>query len=291
MKPVLMRHVGTISESFKAWKNGNPYAHNPFHYHPEFEITHITNGKGILILGDKAIPYSENELIIIAPNIPHEWRSSSNETPDYYTQSISIHFYKYFIGKSFYEMPEAVYIKQLIEQSEIAIRILGEDTKKAIREKMSSLLTEKGMERIVLLMNILEAISTTSDIEVIYGGGILSSRTEEQNSRINKVFRYVIDNFKSNISISDAAKEANLTSTSFCRFFKQRTQKSFVQYVNEIRVEYACKLLIDGKDTINQIAHKSGFENISNFNTQFKKIVKLTPREFIKSTSRSPISN
>ena len=290
MKPVLMRHVGTISESFKSWKNANPYLHNPFHYHPEIEITHIIRGKGVLIIGDKAIPYRDDELILIAPNIPHEWRSESNESPDYYTQSVSIHFEKYFTGKAFYDMPEMIYIKQLIEQSEISIRVMNEAKKGTIKEYLYALLTAKEVDRITLLLKLLDNISTCNEIEVIYGGGALKSRSEEQNSRINKVFRYVIDNFKNTITISDAAKEANLTNTSFCRFFKQRTRKSFVQYVNEIRVEYACKLLMERVDTINQIAHKSGFENISNFNTQFKKILHQTPREFSRSTSKSVVN-
>ncbi|MFN5423320.1 MAG: AraC family transcriptional regulator [bacterium] len=290
MKPVLMRHVGAISESFKTWKNANPYVHNPFHYHPEIEITHIINGKGVLVIGDKAIPYNKDELILIAPNIPHEWRSERNEIPDNHTQSISIHFEKYFTGKLFYEIPETIYIKQLIEQAEVSIRIIDKKVKNTIKEYMRLLLDAKGIDRISLLLKILNSISTCNTIEVIYGGGALKSRTEEQNSRINKVFRYVIDNFKHTITIDDAAKEANLTNTSFCRFFKQRTRKSFIQYVNEVRVEYACKLLIGGVDTINQVAHKSGFENISNFNTQFKKIVHKTPREFIKLTSK-PLVN
>jgi|694.fasta_scaffold50240_4 AraC-like DNA-binding protein len=290
MKPVLMRHVGTISESFKSWKNANPYLHNPFHYHPEIEITHIIRGKGVLIIGDKAIPYRDDELILIAPNIPHEWRSESNESPDYDTQSVSIHFEKYFTGRAFYDIPEMIYIQQLIEQSEISIRVMDTAKKSTIKAYLHELLIAKEVDRITILLKILDNISTCNEIEVIYGGGALKSRSEEQNSRINKVFRYVIDNFKNTITISDAAKEANLTNTSFCRFFKQRTRKSFVQYVNEIRVEYACKLLMEGVDTINQIAHKSGFENISNFNTQFKKILQQTPREFSKSTSKSAVN-
>ncbi|MBZ5856437.1 AraC family transcriptional regulator [Flavihumibacter profundi] len=285
MKPVLMRHVGAISESFKAWKNGSPYVHNPFHYHPEIEITFIIKGSGTLIVGDKIIPYGDNELILIGPNVPHEWKSDITDIPDNYTQSISVHFLKNFCGEDFYGIPEAVFIKQLLDQSEKCYRVTDTKLKKLTRESLQKLLEAKGIDRVNILLSILNQIATTAGIEILSGVGLSHKNAEEQNSRINKINRYVMDNFRHQVSINEAAKAANLTSTSFCRFFRQRTHKSFIQYVNEIRIEYACKLLMEGNDSISQIAHESGFENISHFNTQFKKIVHITPTQFIKLTS------
>jgi len=98
---------------------------------------------------------------------------------------------------------------------------------------------------------------------------------------MNHIYKYVMDNFREQISVEDIANMVHMTTTSFCRFFKQRTNKPFIQYVNEIRVGYACKLLLEEKYNISQIAYESGFENLSNFNKQFKKIKNLTPRQFI----------
>ena len=282
MKPVLMRHVDSVSESFKAWKNASPYVHNPFHYHPEIEITFIIKGKGLFILGDQVIPYNDGELILIGPNIPHEWRSELRDSPDYYTQSISVHFVKNFPGVDLYEIPEAVFIKQLLAQSERCIRVTDTTVKKIIEESLLCLTESKGIERVNRLLQILNSISTTAEIEILSNEGFMDSTDKEQNSRINLVFRYVIDNFKNQITITEAAKLVHLTNTSFCRFFKQRTHKSFVQYVNEIRISYACKLLMQGNHSINRIASESGFDNISNFNTQFKKIKLITPSQFIE---------
>ena len=96
MKPVLMRHVETTTESFKAWKNANPYLHNPWHYHPELEITVIIKGSGVLFVGDKIINYGENELFLIGSNLTHEWRSDIKTPLDNYSQSIAVHFMKNF---------------------------------------------------------------------------------------------------------------------------------------------------------------------------------------------------
>lgn len=282
-----MRHVEAVSESFKAWKNANPYVHNPFHYHPEIEITFIIKGKGSLILGDQVIPYTSGELILIGPNIPHEWRSESKEIPDYFTQSMSVHFLKNFSGRDIYEIPEAVFIKQLLEQSKRCIRVIDPGVKKTIKESLLCLIESKGMERINRLLMILNSISTTAGIEILSDEGLMNTTEEEQKNRISQVFRYVIDNYKDQLSITEVAKLVNLTNTSFCRFFKQRTHKPFVQYVNEIRISYACKLLIEGSYPINRIASESGFENISNFNTQFKKIKNITPRQFIESVKKN----
>lgn len=286
MKPVLMRHVEAVSESFKAWKNTSPYVHNPFHYHPEIEITCIIKGKGSFILGDQVIPYNDGELILIGPNIPHEFRSEVIEIPDYSTQSISVHFVKNFLGLGLFEIPEAVFIKQLLEQSERCIRVTDNSVKEIIQQSLLNLAESKGIERVNWLLQILNAISTTEKIEILSNDGLMDTTGEGQNSRINRVFRYVIDNFKNQISISEAAKLVNFTNTSFCRFFKQRTHKSFVQYVNEIRIAYACKLLVEGNHSINRIASESGFDNISNFNTQFKKIKLITPSQFIETVKK-----
>jgi AraC-like DNA-binding protein len=286
MKPVLMRHVEAVSESFKAWKNASPYVHNPFHYHPEIEITCIVKGKGSFILGDQVIPYSDGELILIGPNIPHEFRSEAIEIPDYFTQSISVHFVKNFLGLGLFEIPEAVFIKQLLEQSERCIRVTDISVKEIIQQGLLKLTESKGIERVSWLLQILNTVSTTAQIEILSDDGLMDTTGEGQNSRINLVFRYVIDNFKSQISITEAAKLVNFTNTSFCRFFKQRTHKSFVQYVNEIRIAHACKLLVEGNYSINRIASESGFDNISNFNTQFKKIKLITPSQFIETVKK-----
>jgi AraC-like DNA-binding protein len=286
MKPVLMRHVEAVSESFKAWKNKSPYVHNPFHYHPEIEITCIVKGKGSFILGDQVIPYNDGELILIGPNIPHEFRSEAIEIPDYSTQSISVHFVKNFLGLGLFEIPEAVFIKQLLEQSERCILVTDISVKEIIQQGLLNLTESKGIERVSWLLQILNTVSTTAQIEILSDDGLMDTTGEGKNSRINRVFRYVIDNFKSQISITEAAKLVNFTNTSFCRFFKQRTHKSFVQYVNEIRIAHACKLLVEGNYSINRIASESGFDNISNFNTQFKKIKLITPSQFIETVKK-----
>jgi len=281
MNPVLMRHMEPTNESFKAWKNGNPYLHNPWHYHPEVEITFITRGEGILFIGDGIMNYKQNELIMIGTNLPHEWRSDINQPIDYYSECIAVHFNKQFPGEDFYKIPEATPINNLYDLSLRGIRVNEEATKTFVKEKLLKLIETTGIVRINILFSILNNIAYCPDVELLSSSGFFSSVNESQTYRMNLIYKYVINNFKNQVSIDSVAQQVNMTATSFCRFFKKRTTKSFIQYINEIRVGYACKLLLEENQSISEIAYESGFENISNFNKQFKKIKNITPSQFI----------
>jgi AraC-like DNA-binding protein len=224
---------------------------------------------------------------MIGANLPHEWRSDINETKDYYSECIAVHFNRNFPGEAFYNIPEAMPINYLFDLSQRGIKVREEAAKAYIKEKLLLLIDTKGIERISILFSILNRISICSDIEQLSSVGFFNSISERQNDRINQIYKYVINNFKNEISVDAVAKYVNMTTTSFCRFFKSRTSKSFIRYINEVRVGYACKLLLEENYTISEIAYESGFENISNFNKQFKKIKNITPSQFIMLISKN----
>lgn len=281
MKPVLMRHIETTTQSFKAWKNESPYIHNPWHYHPELEITAILKGKGVLFIGDRIMNYGENELFLIGPNLPHEWRSDFKKDTDFYSQSVAVHFKKNFPGVDFDQLSEAGLINKLIIQSVRGIKIKEPSIINFVKDKLNLLIETEGIERISLLFTILDSIAASPSLEPLCSPGFVQSFGAGENHKIIEVYKYMIANFKNHISLEEVADKLNMTTSSFSRFFKKRTNKSFVQYLNEIRVGYSCKLLIEKDYNISEVAYESGFENISHFNKQFKKIINLTPKQFI----------
>lgn len=292
MKPILMRHVEAQNESFKAWKNGDPYIHNPWHFHPEYEIAYIHRGRGTLFVGDTMVDYGENEIILLGPNLPHEWRSQIKQEPDLYSESISAHFKHNFIGDSFYGQTEVTRLKDFLEKAKSGIKITDLETKTYIKEKLLILPETKGLKRIIKLLQILDKISESQGLNYLCKNRIpYTINYNSQDYRINKVNEFIMKNFQESIKVEDAAKQVNMTRTSFCRYFKQRTNKTFIHYLNEIRVGYACKLLLEEEMTIAQIAFESGFGNISNFNKQFKNIKNTTPTcyadEFFKNNKAS----
>jgi AraC-like DNA-binding protein/quercetin dioxygenase-like cupin family protein len=281
MKPILMRHVEPRNESFKAWVNADPYLHNPWHYHPECEINMSDRGQGLLFIGDKVTSYDKDDVILIGPNLPHEWRSSNKETPDFHTRSMAIHFAMDFPGKDFYLLPEAQVIYQLLLQSKRGIKINDGETQQKVKGKMQTILNTEGIERINMLFSILDIIAASPNLEILASQSFVDSLDESQDQRMLKIYKYVMTHFKEQISVEQLAAEVNMTATSFCRFFKKRTNKSFMQYVTEIRIGYACKLLYTQSYNISEVAYESGFENISNFNKQFLKVKKQTPSQLL----------
>ncbi|MEO6949346.1 MAG: AraC family transcriptional regulator [Ginsengibacter sp.] len=277
-----MRHIETTTESFKAWTNMNPYLHNPWHYHPECELTIIDEGRGMLFVGDTVTTYNKNDLILIGPNLPHEYRSRHiKDTPDYLSKSTSVHFRNDFPGNDFYKIPEAKIISEILEKSKRGLKFSDPVVQKEVKMKMDEILHAKGIERINILFLILEIIANSSEHQYLSSQNFIDSLDEGQDPKMNLIYKYIMANFKEQISIDQLASEINMTKTSFCRFFKKRTKKSFVQYVNEIRIGYACKLLYTENYNISEAAYNSGFENISNFNKQFLKIKKQTPSQTI----------
>lgn len=290
MKPLLMRHSEPLNESFKIWRNGNPYRHNPWHYHPECEITYIYKGKGLLFIGDKMVDYGKDELILIGPNLPHEFRSDVTETPDLHSRSVSIHFNQYFLGEYFYRLPEMALIADLLAKSTQGIRINDNSIKNQLKKVFNKLLEAEGAPKIYKILEILHIISQCPKLTYLSSNSFVDSIDQSQDHRINQVYAFVMKNFTKAIAVEEMARLINMTPTSFCRFFRDRTHKQFVQYLTEVRIGYACKLLLEGEFSISQVAYTSGFGNLSHFNKQFKNIKQMTPTQFIGIANTSPAS-
>lgn len=281
IKPLLMRHTETLTESFKSWRNTSPYIHNPWHYHPEIEITLILKGHGVLFIGDKIEKYSGGDLFLIGSNLPHEFRSDLRKENDFYSDSIALHFKNKFPGLNFQELFEAEEINGLLNKSVNGIKFRDNSLISLVSENLLCLEKLEGIERISLLISILNAMSTTTNIEMLSSPGFFNSFNYDQSHKINEAYKFIIANFKESISQKTLANKLNMTTSSFSRFFRTRANKSFINFLNEVRVGYSCKLLLEDDLNISEVAYESGFQNISYFNKQFKKITKLTPTEFI----------
>lgn len=287
MKPLLMRHTEPINESFKLWKNGTPYVHNPWHYHPECELTYVLRGYGSLFIGDEVTNYSDGELVIIGPNLPHEFRSSIKESPDNYSESLSVHFDLHFLGKQFYGLAEAKILNDFLFLAARGIAVHDKAIKKSLRGVLEKLFVAKGLPKICLILELFHLLTQSRQNRVFSSRSFAGSIEKTDDNRINEIYQYVMKNFVKPVTIQEAASLINMTSTSFCRFFKDRTHKSFIQYVTEVRVGYACRLLLAGEMPIAQIAYSSGFNNLSHFNKQFKLLKNQTPTQFIENYTRA----
>lgn len=259
-------------------ERNDQYFRSPFHYHPEIELVYIAEGSGKRIIGDKIESFSKGEVVLIGSNVPHVWMTDENPIRSN-PRSIVAYFNRDIFGKAFYELKEAENITRLLEAASRGLLITGEQ-RATVAERMEHLLNKEGFERIIYLLEILHAITLSKDISFINSKSYSGCSQKTESDRLATVFKYVSTNFSKNIGLKDVAAVSNLTPQSFCRFFKNRVNKHFVDYLHEVRISHACRCLLETDQSIAEVAYNSGFNTVPNFNKQFKLITGLCPTEY-----------
>ena len=285
LKPILEK-LTTLepSYSFVLQKDSYPYYPTPWHYHPEYELVLVVKSKGQRIVGDSIEQFEDGDLVFMGPNLPHVF----NNGPEYYdsnseliAEAIVIHFKEDFVGRGFFELPEMTGVKKLLHDSRWGLKILGE-TRRKIASGMHEMLDQSPSQRLLSLLQLLEGLSVSKEYRMLASLGYLQAGQQLDANRMNKVYDYIMSRFRNPISLLEVAQVANLSPQSFCRFFKARTRKTFSQFLNEVRIGYACKLMAEEHLNIGDICYESGYNNLSNFNRQFKRIVDMPPKEYRK---------
>lgn len=256
----------------------------PFHSHPELELVYVKESFGKRIVGNSVAQFVPGDMVFLGSDIPHVWLNDEIYYQGIGTlkaKAIVVYFNKDIFGPTFYEQKETKKITNLFSQAEKGLFISGKTNEK-IAKKLEKLITKQNFEIIVGLFEILSILSESDEIDFINNEAYSPINTQSKNDRISDVFEYVKVNYKEEISLILIAKIAHLTPTSFCRMFKLKTKKSFVEYLNEIRVSNACKLLIETEKGISEIAYECGYKTASNFNQLFKKLTGTTPKEYRK---------
>lgn len=275
MKPRIQKLPLSEHSSFVIGKFITPYFETPWHYHDEYELVLITQGTGKLFVGNHVSDYEEGRLTFLGPSLPHFFRK---EDADTIGESLVIHFKEDFLGNQFNLIPEMQKIKLLFEKSRMGLHIYGE-TRQTVIEKMHAMLELQGIDRLICLLSVLSNLAATNEYELLSSPEV-SGHNGKDSDRLNNVFNYVMSNFKEEIQLEKVAEIANMSYSGFCRYFKNRTRKNFSLFVNEIRIGYACKRLMETETSVTNVCYESGFNNMTNFNEQFKKIVKCTPYQF-----------
>src|ERR1035437_8448935 len=199
------------------------------HFHPEVEILLVVQGRGTRFVGDSVEPFAQGDLVMIGPNVSHEWCSDKNSG---ISEAIYILFNTEIMGNDFWNLPESKIILKIIQQSERGIKLTGK-TRDEVEYIMRSIETSYGFTRIIMLMSILEMIAFNGEFQYLASPVVQNTINERDNERLNKVYKYVIDNIQHEINLGKAASIANLSTAAFCRYFRKRTNKTFIQFLNE----------------------------------------------------------
>jgi len=287
MRPQLLKVLKGPGHSFSIRQDLVPHVNNRWHYHKEVELIHFKKGDGTQFIGDNIRRFKAGDVVLVGPNLPHYWRfddSYFEENPKVTADVRVAHFCEDFWGNGFLDLPENSAIKSVLEKAKMGLQITGK-TRQKVAEILEELLDAQGSQRIILLIQALVTISGCRQLETLASVGFKHDNMEAENNRINNIYDYTIRNFKRPIQLEEIAAIANISPNSFCRYFKSRTRKTYSQFLIEIRVGHACRLLIESGLSIKQLCYESGFNNFTSFHKYFKMLTGKSPliyqKEFI----------
>ncbi|GEO06096.1 AraC family transcriptional regulator [Adhaeribacter aerolatus] len=283
MKPFLLKVEVAPEQSFAVRQQVNPLFYNQWHYHEELELTYVQEGSGIRFVGDSIQNFQAGDLILLGSNLPHFWRGENQTAANASTecQAMVVQFNANFWGETFLDLPELSIIKELLGKARRGIHIRGE-TRQGVANLMQELAGTKGVNRIMALLQILQQIATSTDINFLSSDGFNIPLNDQDTRRIAKIHAFTLANFAQKIKLEEVAATVHLSPNAFCRYFKTHTRKTYSQFLLEIRIGHACKLLMEDRLSIGQICLESGFGNFSNFNRYFKNITGLTPQGYAR---------
>lgn len=252
--------------------------YDKLHQHKEIQISFIVEGKGTLVVGDSINEYAKNDVFIIGSHIPHVFKSDlHNSTPSH---MISLFFTKESFGTDFFNLLELKALQSFFKRAKHGFKVSS--NLKKLKVLFFQLEKESKFNRFLILLHILK-ITAKSQGRSLSSFIYDKTYSDNEGERMRAIFEYTMNNYKEEITLNQISNVANMTKNAFCKYFKKRTNKTYIQFLNELRIEHACRIL-QAKDeqTITEIAEQVGFNNMSNFNRQFKALKSCNPSEFKK---------
>ncbi|MGE4585936.1 MAG: AraC family transcriptional regulator [Mangrovibacterium sp.] len=259
-----------------------PHFTFPWHFHPEYELVYVIKSFGKRFVADHAEDFKEGDLVLLGPNLPHFWKNNElfySGDPRYQVNAVVVHFPEDFLAHELESYSEFFRIGKLLKRAARGISFPSEVSAK-IGPQLRKLLKKKGLEQLLGFIRILDKLAGTE------GGRLLSSENyqpdflEWPSERMERVMHLINTGYREPISQETIARRIGMNSSAFSRYFREKTGKSFTNFVSEMRIGYACKLLQEGKLSVSQIGFESGFNNLSNFNRSFRKINSCTPTQY-----------
>ncbi|WPU96053.1 AraC family transcriptional regulator [Mucilaginibacter sabulilitoris] len=288
MKPLLLKVSSGPAHSFSVRHDVLPDINNRWHCHPELELIYFKKGSGTQFIGDSIKQFKAGDMVLVGSNLPHYWRFDDayfHHDENIKVEMIVVHFCENFWGDQFLQLPENKLIKVLLERSKRGLQISG-STKEKMAALLAAMLNTDGADRIIMLLTALNTLATSNPVNYLTSIGFKYDHNESENDRLNNIYEYSVRNFRKKIYLDEIAEIAGVSSNSFCRYFKSKTRKTYSQFIIEIKVGYACKLLIENKLNIKQLCYDSGFNNFSTFHKHFKQVTGKSPlmyqKEFTK---------
>lgn len=252
-----------------------------YHYHPEVELILLRRSRGVRIIGSIKENFGENELLLIGKNLPHAFFHEIYHDPirEHAPDAIVVQFNETFMGSDFLHLPEVKEINKLFLEARHGLSI-AHDAKQAIIPIMEKMPGMTAFDRMLSLLAILKLITKSSNRRLLINDQDQLVEELSLDERMYKVLKYTHEQFHQDIKIEEVANLAIMTKESFCRYFKKQTKKTYIEFLIEFRIAQACKMIRENKMSIKSIGFSCGFNSLSNFHHQFKKITKMSPLDY-----------
>ncbi len=269
------------NESFYVGTYKAKWFDRSWHYHSEYELLLITKGHGVRVIGNDNSPFEEGDLVLVGGNVPHAWFSDPSyfeEDSTLESESIYVQFNRLMFGNRFINSPEMLPIQHLLDEAKLGLKYDGHD-KTVITTHIKELMNTHGLDRLLKFIKVLWMFRM-GGYKKILNDAYFTNSFISKSERISKVHEYVLNNYMSDIKIDDIAALVEMNVSSFCRFFKKMTNRTFSQYVKEIRIDFAQQLLMSTNLPSNIVGFECGFSSVAYFNQCFKAISKMSPLEY-----------
>ena len=280
MKQPLRKDLEPVAASFIVKELTEPHFDPNWHFHPHYQLFLVEEGTGTRFIGDSIKPFGPGDLVFLGPNLPHLWRSDHvyfQKQSGLITKGIVVYFTDDFLGKDFFDKQEMTPLRQLLTHARQGLEWIG-PTRAHAEATLQSLTNQPiGFGRVIALLTLLHNLSHASDYRYLTSPGYTNTVKPTEKDRMQLVHDYVLEHFHDDLSLETVADLSGMTPPAFCRYFKAHANKTFSEFVSEVRIGHACKLLINGNMSVTQISFESGFRTLSNFNRQFKDITGQTP--------------
>lgn len=278
----LLPEFAPSKKPFVVKKIERPYFSTDFHFHKECQLVYVLSGSGTRIIGHSIERFEEGDLTFVGPNVPHVWYSESKpDDPASEAISLALYINPELICEHLSALTDTQELRQFFRESERGIRICGEK-KELIIHILKQMYAQQN-RHVGMLASFLQILDQLLDPEELVWLNLpdpIASYTSQTSGRVPKLMHFIQQNFKEDITLQQAASVAGLQLHSFCRFFKTLTNRTFSDFLNEVRIGFACKLLQQSDLPVTQIALECGYTNISYFNRCFKKINKMSPKVY-----------
>lgn len=269
----------TANDCFVVFSRNKSKFDFPLHYHEEYELNFIENAKGTKrIVGNSIELIDDLELVLVGSNTQHGWFSTDKSDLNN-VREITIQFHKDLFDDKFLNRDQMSLIRGMLQRSRNGIAF-PKTTIQNIRSRIELLSQKKGFHSVIEFVSILHELSLSKHSKVLSSMTLADEDVTYESQRMEKVMSYLKSNYQHKITLDDITEEMNMTKVSFSRFIKKRSGKTFIEFLDDIRLSHASRLLMDTQHPIAEISYKCGYNNLSYFNRTFKRKLKITPKEF-----------